>query len=168
MYIGLIFVYPCLNQFDFTLMICGGPCYFFEPSLSTIDEVVNITLPLAIASVANVTVVIRVVCQKRRMKQQKMWSKNRRLIVQLLSFVILHNIVWLPLLVTTIMMLYSTTTNIVLMQLSINILPYGIYAVILICPMIMIFSLPETWPAYFRSRLNMGKTTNIVGLTIGR
>ena len=107
LYVCLIFVYPCTNQFDFTLITCGGPCYFYEPSLSTADQLTNIALPLIAATIINVTLVIRVLCQKRRMKQQGMWKKNRRLVLQLLSFVILHNLVWLPLLFATLIMLYT-------------------------------------------------------------
>lgn len=168
LYFGSIFIYPCVNQFDFTMLACGGPCYFYEPILSTFDQFVDIALPVTAGTIANITLIARVLIQKRRMKQQRMWKKNRRLIVQLLAFVILHNLLWWPLLVVTLVMLYSPMRNPLLVQLSIDILPYGIYIVILLCPFVLILGLPETWPHLFSRWVQSKPTTNIVRPVAGQ
>ena len=166
LYVCLIFVYPCTNQFDFTLITCGGPCYFFESSLSTADQLINIALPLTAATIINITLLIRVLCQKRRMKQQGMWKKNRRLVLQLLSFVVLHNLVWLPLLFATLIMLYGKVEDPFFIQLNIDILPYGIYVVVLLCPCILIFSLPELWPTFLIRRISSRTDIHAAHVTV--
>ena len=162
LYMGLIFIHPCVNQFDFTMITCGGPCYLYEPTLSTFDQFANIALPVLIDTTANLTLGIRVLSQKRRMNQQRMWKKNRRLIIQLLAFVILHNIVWWPLLAITLVILYSPVTDPTLVQFNIDILPYGIYVVILLCPFVLILGLPEAWPRLFPRWIQRHGTTHIV------
>ena len=146
LYTYLVFFYPCVNAFDFSLLTCGGPCYYYEAALSIFDQFANIVLPINVATIANIALIARVLHQKRRMKQQRMWKKNRRLIAELLSFVILHNIVWLPMLITSLMMFYSSSRSIILVQLNINILPYGIYVVILLCPFLLAMGLVDVWP----------------------
>jgi len=87
--------------------ICGGPCYLFEPWLSALDAILDLALPLAICTIFNIVLLLRVLRQKHRMKQQQMWKKNRRLIIQLLSIVILHNIVWFPVIISLLIILFS-------------------------------------------------------------
>ena len=146
LYIGLIYFYPCANQFDYTITACGGPCYFFEAFVSSLDQLVNIGLPLLVGSMANLVLIMRVLYQKRRMKQQGMWKKNRRLIVQLLSLVLIHNVIWIPLLVVTLIMVFSPVPDPFIVQLNLNVLSYGIYVVILLCPFVSMMSVPDIWP----------------------
>jgi hypothetical protein len=148
LYIYLIVFYPCINQFDYTMLTCGGPCYFYEPAVSTFDQFANLVLPVAVSTFASLVVLSRVIRQKNRMQQHRMWRKNRRLVVQLLYVVILHNIVWLPMVICSSIMFFSTGSQSILVDLSINILPNGIYVVILLCPFISLVSLPELWPQY--------------------
>lgn len=152
LYVGLIFFYPCINQFDYTLITCGGPCYFYEAALSTFDQLINIGLPLTAATITNAALIIRILCQKRRMKQQNMWKKNCRLVLQLISFVIIHNLIWMSLLYLTLIMLYAKIDDPIFIQLNTDTLPYGIYVVILLCPCILIFSLHELWPDFVSRR----------------
>lgn len=35
LYMGLIVIHPCVNAFDYTKFVCGGPCYQFEVGFST-------------------------------------------------------------------------------------------------------------------------------------
>ena len=147
LYLVLIFFYPCVNRFNFAMITCGGPCYLFETVASTLDQFVDIGLPLSSGAVANAMLFIQVLRQKRRMKIQRMWTRNRRLILQLLSLVLLHSLIWFPMLITTLIMLYSSSLSQPwLVQLNIDILPNGIYIVILLQPFISMLSLPEVWP----------------------
>ena len=146
LYFSFIFFYPCTNQFDYTMVICRGPCYFYQAAISTFDQFINLVLPVVISSVACVTLLVRVIRQKQRMQQHQMWRKNRRLVIQLLYVIVLHNIIWLPMVVCSTIMFFSPISNALLVDLSINILPMGIYVVILLNPFISLMSLPELWP----------------------
>jgi hypothetical protein len=146
LYIYFIFFYPCINQFDFTAILCGAPCYYFEPIISALDLFVDLFLPVAVSTIASIALLSRVITQKHRMQQHQMWRKNRRLVIQLLYIVILHNIIWLPIVICSSIMLFSTVSQPILVDLSINILPNGVYVVILLCPFISLMSLPELWP----------------------
>jgi hypothetical protein len=133
LYIYFIFFYPCTNQFNYTMITCGGPCYYYQPAISTL---------------ASFTLLTRVIRQKHHMQQRRMWKKNWRLVIQLLYIVILHNIVWLPMVICSSIMFFSTVSQSILINLTIDILPNGIYIVILLCPFISLLSLPELWPQF--------------------
>ncbi|CAF1318334.1 unnamed protein product [Rotaria sp. Silwood1] len=127
------------------MITCGGPCYFYQATISTLDQFIDLVFPVAVSSLASLILLSRVLWQKRRMQQQQMWKKNRRLVIQLLYIVILYNIVWLPMIICSSIMLFSPVPQPFLVELSINILPYGIYVVILLCPFVSLMSLPELW-----------------------
>lgn len=148
LYAYFVFLYPCDPQFDYTMMTCGGPCYFYEPAVSTFDQFVNLVFPVFVSSTASLFLLVRVIRQKQHMQQHQIWRKNRRVVLQLLYIVILHNLVWLPMVTCSTIMLFSPTAQPVLVELSINILPYGIYVVILLCPFVSLMSLPELWPNF--------------------
>ncbi|CAF4152987.1 unnamed protein product, partial [Rotaria sordida] len=145
LYIYLIFFYPCINQFTYTMITCGGPCYFYETTISIVDIFINLVFPVAVSSLASLALLTRVLCQKRRMQQRQMWKKNRRLLIQLLYIAILYNLLWLPMIICSSIMLFSPVPQSLLVELSVNILPYGIYIVILLCPFVSLMSLPELW-----------------------
>lgn len=162
LYTGLIYVYPCVNEFDYKLLTCGGPCYFHEAALSTFDEFANVVFPVVTGTIANALLIVRVISGKRRMKQQHIWRKNLRLMVQLLSVVILHNVVWIPLVCSTLLMLYSPVGQGLLVALSVNILPYGIYVVVLLSPFMTLLGLVELWPSWLTRNQPRFGTTNTV------
>ncbi|CAF3681997.1 unnamed protein product [Rotaria sp. Silwood1] len=103
---------------------------------------------ISVSTLASLVLLSRVVWQKRRMQQRQMWKKNRRLLIQLLYIVILHNLVWLPMVICWLIIIFSPVPQPFLVELSINILPYGIYIVILVCPFVSLISLPELWPRH--------------------
>ena len=150
LYAYFVFLYPCDPQFDFTMMTCGGPCYFYEPAVSTFDQFINLVFPVLVSSSASLLLLFRVIRQKQHMQQQNIWRKNRRLVLQLLYVVVLHNLIWLPMIICSTIMLFSPTVQPLLIELSINILPYGIYVVILLCPFMSLMGLPELWPEFAR------------------
>jgi len=158
----LIFFYPCINQFDFTQLLCGGPCYYFEPIISGLDLFIDLALPIAVSTLASIALLSRVIRQKHRMQQHQMWRKNRRLVIQLLYIVILHNVVWLPIVICSSIMLFSTVSQSILVDLSVNILPKGIYIVILLCPFISLMSLPELWPQFVPRMFPLARAHNSV------
>ncbi|CAF2746961.1 unnamed protein product [Rotaria sp. Silwood2] len=160
LYTYLIFFYPCINQFTYTMITCGGPCYFYQTTISILDEFIDLVLPVAVSSLASLALLSRVLWQKHYMQQRQMWKKNRRLVIQLLYIVILYNIVWLPMIICSSIMLFSPVPQPFLVELSINILPYGIYIVILLCPFVSLMSLPELWPRHDPMIIPLARTGN--------
>ncbi|CAF2686783.1 unnamed protein product [Rotaria sp. Silwood2] len=148
LYTYLIFFYPCINQFTYTMITCNAPCYFYETTISTFDQFIDLIFPVVVSSLASLVLLSRIVWQKRRMQQRQMWKKNRRLLIQLLYIVILYNLVWLPMIICWLVIILSPVPQPFLVELSINILPYGIYIVILLCPFVSLISLPELWPRH--------------------
>jgi hypothetical protein len=138
--------------------ICGGPCYLFEPWLSALDAILDLALPLAVCTIFNIVLLLRVLRQKHRMKQQQMWKKNRRLIIQLLSIVILHNIVWFPVIISLLIILFSPVSLPILIDITIDQFPYGYYMVVMLCPFVLLIGLPDLWPGFFNNAIR--PTTN--------
>ncbi|UJR12100.1 hypothetical protein I4U23_016278 [Adineta vaga] len=133
-YFGFIFFYPCVNQYDYTKITCQGPCYLFERIPGSIDLLINLTLPLSICILANIILFCRVIHQKHRMKQQQKWKKNRHLVIQLMSVVIIHNLIWLPIIICLLITLFAPVVEQILIDLSVNLFTYSIYIAIMICP----------------------------------
>lgn len=60
------------------------------------DWTINNGLPTLVIIVSNISLMIRVVKQKRRVQQRINWRKQRRMTLQLLSISILFLFAWLP------------------------------------------------------------------------
>jgi hypothetical protein len=166
LYIGLICFYPCINQFDYTMIICGGPCYLYKPILSAIDTILDLALPLGVCTIANIMLLIRVLRQKHRMRQQHMWKKNRRLVIQLLSIVILHNIVWFPVIICLLIIQFSPVSLPIIIDITINRFPFGYYMVVMLCPFVSLIGLPELWPNFFNNAIRPTTNNLIVPIMI--
>ncbi len=145
-YVGMIYIYPCVNYFDYTTNLCGGPCYVFDPLPSTFDLIFNLAFFETIGVVTNIVLVIRVLRKKYRMKQQNMWKKNRRLLVQVLSITVLHNIMLFFMVIFMLIELFSPVPQPTLVDITFNELQYGVYLVHLLCPFVSLIGLPELWP----------------------
>jgi hypothetical protein len=146
-----------MNYFDYTGNLCGGPCYVFDQLPSTFDLLFNLALIEAIGVLANIVLVSRVLYKKHRMKQQNMWKKNRHLLIQVLSITVLHNIMLVLMVSFMLIELFSPTPQPVLVDLTFNVLQYGVYLVHLLCPFVSLVGLPELWPhsilRFLRQRL---------------
>ncbi|CAF1413812.1 unnamed protein product [Adineta steineri] len=110
-YIGIIYIYPCITYFDYTVNLCGGPCYVFDIIPSTFDLLFNITVFETIALLGNIV---------------------------------------LPMLV----------------DLTYDVLQYGVYMVHLLCPFVSLIGLPELWPRSFVRFLRRLLNNNEVQPTI--
>ena len=142
-YGGFIFFYPCVNQYDYTKITCQGPCYLFERTPGSIDLLINLTIPLSICVLVNFFLLFRVLNQKHRMKQQQKWKKNRHLVIQLMSIVFIHNLVWLPIIICLLNTLFSPEVQQTFIDLSVNLFTYSIYIVIMICPFVSLLGLSD-------------------------
>ena len=100
-YLVLIVISPlCTSKWDFTLLLCGFPCYYQVKVLYQFDVVFNIILPVASITLANVTLVIRAIYQKISRRQAVDWRRHRKMVLQLWIVSSLYMGIWLPLAIT--------------------------------------------------------------------
>ena len=59
-YTSIIYGYPCVNALDYTMNLCGGPCFTFDRVPSVLDLLVNLALVELIGVFANIVLVTRV------------------------------------------------------------------------------------------------------------
>ena len=84
-YIYGVFFLPCESTYDYTLPACGiVPCYQLNSVLGTWDSLVNDTIPIAVETIASVSLIVRVQWQKQRLRRSHRWCKQRRMLLQLL------------------------------------------------------------------------------------
>jgi len=164
----MIYIYQCTNYFDYTVNLCGGPCYVSDILPSTFDLIINLALIEIIGVSTNIFLVCRVLHNRYQMKQQNKWKKNRRLLIQVLSITLLHNIMLFLMVTFMLIELFSPTPQPVLVDITYNELQYGVYLVHLLCPFVSLVALPKLWPGStlrFLRRLLGGNlvqpTTNI-------
>jgi hypothetical protein len=162
----MIYIYSCVNYFDYTTNLCGGPCYVFNPLPSTFDLIFNLAFFEAIGVLTNIVLVSRVLHKKYRMKQQHMWKKNRRLLIQVLSITLLHNIMLFFMVIFMLIELFSLVPQPMLVDITFNVLQYGVYLVHLLCPFVSLIGLPELWPYTISQFCKKFLTGNTVQPTI--
>jgi hypothetical protein len=93
-----IFVTACAIVYDYTFMFCLRPCYYNNDYwLGYYDVIINNCSTNFLIPILSLILLIRVMKQKHRMKQQAFkWRRDRKMLVQLLSISILYIIFWLP------------------------------------------------------------------------
>ena len=79
-----IFLLPCRNTYEYSVPVCGAsPCYEEYGILGMWEFVINTTVPIVLESVVSIGLVLRVLWQKRRLRQSSQWRKQRRMMIQL-------------------------------------------------------------------------------------
>ena len=88
---------PCDNEFHYALPLCGRPICLYEVNFVAIwDTVVNNMLPTLAIVVVSVALLVRVLLQKHRMRQQIVWRRHRKMTIQLLSVSALYFVLYMP------------------------------------------------------------------------
>jgi hypothetical protein len=97
-YMICVFFYPCITTFDESNHFCSTPCYASTSVLYYFDWMFNTISPLVIIVAANITLVWRVICSMRkiRQRQSRTWQKQKKLTLQLLAFSSLYIVGWGP------------------------------------------------------------------------
>lgn len=141
---GTVLFYPCTEAFDYTIQLCGGPCFQLNPVMGQIDLVVTIYIPLSCIIFFNTFLVIRVILQKHRMLQKNIWKKNLGMLLQLLSITVLHVGVWMPCIIVILIILAHPSPSELTIQLQSSwVLINMIYIAVLGNPLVCIFAIPE-------------------------
>ncbi|CAF1319528.1 unnamed protein product [Rotaria sp. Silwood1] len=86
------FIYPCENNFDYHVVLCGSLCFAFaDPVLGLYDQFVNSLIPILLIVIVNLGLWIRIVWQKYyRVRQAMEWRQHRKMIVQFVPVAVLY------------------------------------------------------------------------------
>ena len=85
-YTYFILFYPCESYYDLSSLNCVAACFLWTSSIMPIYElIVNGFLPVCLVAIFSVTLLIRVLWQKKRMGREMVWKKNRKMTIQLLG-----------------------------------------------------------------------------------
>jgi hypothetical protein len=142
-YFSLVVIYPCDGTpWNFTLNLCGlANCFLvYNRILAVVDWAIDGGLPLIVISIANMSLVIRVVRQKHRRQQMISWQKQRHMTLQLLSISCLYLIGWFP--NTIFAIIYNITKSNVVAKIHLNYIYELLFLVCLFIPWVSIRMLP--------------------------
>ena len=121
-------------------------------------------VPIVIIAVANVTLIIRVIRQKRRCERITSWKKQRRMTIQLLSISSLYFLGWFPsMAIAVIQQLVSPTF---LMEAQVDYIYDLVYLICLLLPWVCLGLFPEftkwIWKRFLYRNVvhNTGRTRN--------
>ena len=79
-----IFFIPCQNNYQYTVPVCGAsPCYEDYGIQGMWEFIVNASIPIGLEGMVTVALVLRVLWQRRRLRQSSQWRKQRRMMIQL-------------------------------------------------------------------------------------
>ncbi len=156
-YFGLIFIYKCESYYDFTQLLCTWPCYFYSANWSNFDLFFNNCAPLFAIPIFCIVIYLRVLIQKRSMKQQVFkWNRDKKMILQLWAISSLYLGMWMPLQLTVLIGLYWDPTF--LLQAQIDYIYLFPYLVHLIYPFIVLVT-------YHNEMLNFKRNAVVVPVT---
>lgn len=131
------------TQWDYQSNVCGlANCYLiYNTVLATCDWAINNGLPIVVISLANISLIFRVVAQKRRTIGHVSWRKQRRMTIQLLSISCIYFIGWFPnLIIGVIQQLYLPTF---LMDIQLDYVFNLVYFICLLLPWIYLGLFPQ-------------------------
>ncbi|CAF1177083.1 unnamed protein product [Rotaria sordida] len=100
-YAYLIFIYNCVNNWNYYELLCTAPCFYQNKILGTMDWLVNIIIPAFSIALANLLLIIRIIHRSTKIRHNpERIKKNRKMTIQLLAISSLFLIFWLPIAVT--------------------------------------------------------------------
>ncbi|CAF2839688.1 unnamed protein product [Rotaria sp. Silwood2] len=130
----------CTTVWNFNQLLCGFPCYYGEKILNKFDFIFNLLLPVVIIMLANVTLVIRVICRKISRQQVVNWRRHGKMVLQLWIISSLYMGLWLPLTITLFVQMTVLPSFMVHQMETLQFTPYF---VALLLPMICLSTQPE-------------------------
>ena len=141
-YIVAIFLQTsCTNSWDYTISLCGSPCYNYLPVWGTVDWLFHCAFPIMVTVLANVLLFTRVIWQNVRQQRAVQWRRQRRLIVQLALISGLFLILLTPL--VTVGVIQALWIPTFLMDIQYEYLFYMPYFTSQFLPCVIVGSLPR-------------------------
>lgn len=106
-YAGAIFIFPCRIRYSYSQLFCRFPCYFSNRHWYNFDLFVMNYFPLVVIPVCCAMIYIRVLFQKRTMKQHVFkWKRDKKMILQLWAISSLYLGMWGPMQICGLINLY--------------------------------------------------------------
>ena len=141
-YFIAIFVHKCASTYDYSYLLCQWPCYFYNINWASIDLYLNNYVPLLSIPVFCTIIYIRVLIQKRAMKQEVFkWRRDKRIILQLWAVSSLYLAMWMPLQLCAVINAYWDGNFMIQAQIDyMYLMPYMIH---LIYPFITLLTHPQ-------------------------
>lgn len=142
-YLTVVFLHPCVNNFDSNRVVCGELCYYSNtPLLGLMDQLFHNVLPSILIPLVNAALFIRVLWQKYyRARQAVRWQRHRRMILQLFPVSVLYVCGVMPFGVIFCMQLFEVLSelgNALKLQFF-----YLFYYMSLLLPLVLFFSVPH-------------------------
>lgn len=153
------FVHICDSKTMYDKNLCGVQCLDEGSPLSIFNWLFNVLFPVFIVIFGSLFLLIRVLRKRRELRRNLgTWSKNWKMITQLLGIAITYAIVWLPLtfvsLATTFLKDSPTFEDIE------HYLYFTTYLSELALPIVALFLAPEVMQK-IRRRIRPGTITNV-------
>jgi len=87
--------------------LCGEVCFESIWGLSTFNWFFNLLLPVFIIIFGSSILIIKVLWTRRKMQRNlRNWSKNWKMIIQLLGITVVYTLVWLPLSIVSLISMF--------------------------------------------------------------
>jgi hypothetical protein len=111
-YLCIDLVRQCNYEPKYNEHLCGAQCLDDENSLSTFNWLFNILFPAFIIIFGSVILLLRVLWTRRIMQRNlRNWSKNWKMVIQLLGIAIIYTIIWLPLSIISLIEMFHRNDN---------------------------------------------------------
>ncbi|CAF1434825.1 unnamed protein product [Adineta steineri] len=133
------------------MVFCLLPCFAHsQPTITLYDFVMNTIIPLAIITIANVALIVRVLWQKRN--QRGDWQRKWKLTTYLISIAILFMITWYPKAINNIIYMYTSSPISLSLQSKYLLFLPAILEMLL--PIVSVFFLSDFKKIVFRFQQN--------------
>ncbi|CAF0923178.1 unnamed protein product [Adineta ricciae] len=117
LYFIVVILNPCQNYWHYNEVFCGIPCYLIDyPILATYDFIADIVFPVLVIASANVSLIIRVVLQKRQ--HNVAWRRQRKLTRQLIGIAIIYILFWFPLTLGGLVLTFTSSSDLLSIQVN--------------------------------------------------
>ena len=130
-YASAMSIHQCAPDYNFTQLLCKWPCYFYNQDWTNVDLFFNNYTPLCTIPVFCSAIYIRVLIQRRKMRQQRFkWRQDKKLILQIWVLSSLYLALWMPVQLTGLINLYWSPTFLLQEQIDyIYLFPYLIHII---------------------------------------
>lgn len=102
-YVYLVFFYPAEHIYDYSILVCGGPYYYYGiPAwLIWYESLFHYVIPIFLTLIFSNALLIRVIQRKRHLRVAQGWRQYRKMTLQILFISIIY-LFDLPYIVVTI------------------------------------------------------------------
>lgn len=142
-YVFLVFFYPCTNTFYPSYLFCAWCCYAYNNQVVFFNWLTFGVIPTFSITLFSAGLILRVIIQKRRARQQMNWRRHRRMIIQLLGISALYIFFDAPTVIIGLVQLrWPTFAG----EFQILYLFYIGYFLSLLMPFICLSTFHDLWP----------------------